>query len=108
MVSLECPDSATIRPGGYFTRDLSAHIHTYVIGPRCATYYIDDIMFTDDPLLTAKEIKRRNRDQGSNGIATPIRKNGRWRITRDIRLGSNIPGYPKCVCDTAVDLQLIP
>ena len=85
----------TIRPASYPTRDVPAHIHMHVIEPRCATYYIDDIMFTDDPLLTAGE-RRRKTERAGNGIATPTRSNGRWQVTRDIRLGKNIPGYPKC------------
>lgn len=86
----------TIRPGSYPTRDVPAHIHMHVLEPRCATYYIDDIMFTDDPLLTAKEIQRHRTGRGGDGIVTPVRRNGVWQVTRDIRLGSNIPGYPKC------------
>lgn len=86
----------TIRPGSYPTRDVPAHIHLHVLEPRCATYYIDDIMFTDDPLLTAKEIQRHRTGRGGDGIVTPVRRNGSWQVTRDIRLGANIPGYPKC------------
>lgn len=85
----------TIRPASYPTRDVPAHIHMHVIEPRCATYYIDDIMFTDDPLLTAGE-RRRKTERAGNGIATPTRSNGRWQVARDIQLGKNIPGYPKC------------
>ena len=85
----------TIRPASYPTRDAPAHIHMHVIEPRCATYYIDDIMFTDDPLLTPSE-RRRKTGRAGNGIATPTRSNGRWQVTRDVQLGKNIPGYPKC------------
>ena len=85
----------TIRPASYPTRDVPAHIHMHVIEPRCATYYIDDILFTDDPLLTPGE-RRRQTGRAGNGIATPTRSNGRWQVTRDIQLGKNIPGYPKC------------
>ncbi|HEY0662057.1 MAG TPA: hypothetical protein VGD21_12145 [Lysobacter sp.] len=86
----------TIRPASYPTRDVPAHIHMHVIERQCATYYIDDIMFTDDPLLTPEERQRHRAGRAGNGIATPTRKDGRWRVTRDIQLGSNIPGYPKC------------
>ncbi|WP_310095847.1 hypothetical protein [Pseudoxanthomonas sacheonensis] len=85
----------TIRPGSYPTRDVPAHIHMHVIEPRCATYYIGDIMFTDDPLLTPGE-RNRKTGRAGNGIATPTRSNGRWQVARDIRLGKNIPGYPGC------------
>jgi protocatechuate 3,4-dioxygenase beta subunit len=86
----------TIRPGSYPSRDVPAHIHMHVIEPRCATYYIDDIMFTDDPLLTKEEARRHNVGRGGTGIVAPTLPNGRWLVTRDIRLGFNIPGYPKC------------
>jgi protocatechuate 3,4-dioxygenase beta subunit len=85
----------TVRPASYPTQDVPAHIHMHVIEPRCATYYIDDIMFTDDPLLTPSE-RRRQTGRAGNGIATPTRSNGRWQVARDIQLGKNIPGYPKC------------
>lgn len=86
----------TIRPGSYPTRDAPAHIHMHVIEPRCATYYIDDVMFTDDPLLTAKEIRQHSTGRGGAGIVTPTHQSGRWQVTRDIRLGLNILGYPEC------------
>ena len=85
----------TIRPASYPTRDVPAHIHLHVIEPACATYYIDDVLFTDDPLLTAAE-RRRQPGRAGSGIATPTRSKGTWLVTRDIRLGRNIPGHPGC------------
>lgn len=83
----------TIRPGAYPGRTVPQHIHVHVIEPRCATYYIDEIRFTDDPLLErgAREDRR-----GGSGIVTPTRAAGVWHVTRDIRLGFNIPGHPGC------------
>jgi protocatechuate 3,4-dioxygenase beta subunit len=83
----------TIRPGAYPERSVPQHIHMHVIEPRCATYYIDEVHFTDDPLLKpgTREDKR-----GGSGIVTPGRTDGVWQVTRDIRLGLNIPGYPGC------------
>jgi protocatechuate 3,4-dioxygenase beta subunit len=86
----------TIRPAGYPGTDLPAHIHMHVIEPGCATYYIDDIMFKDDPRLTAKQIDRLTLGRAGSGISMPIRYQGIWYITRDIYLGLNIPGYPAC------------
>ena len=85
----------TIRPASYPTGNIPQHIHLHVIEPGCATYYIDDIMFTDDPLLTPGE-RRRQPGRAGSGIATPTRGEGRWHVTRDIELGRNIPGYPAC------------
>lgn len=92
----------TIRPGSYPSRDTPQHIHMHVIEPGCAAYYIDDVMFTDDPLLTARERRRKPARAGS-GIVTPIRSDGRWLVTRDIRLGADIPGYPRCGAGRAAD-----
>jgi len=84
----------TIRPGSYPGMDIPEHIHLHVIEPGCSTYYIDDIMFSDDPKLTPAQISGTGR--GGNGIATPARRDGVWYVTRDIHLGRNIPGYRAC------------
>ena len=86
----------TIRPGAYPDDDVPQHIHFHVIEPGCATYYIDDIMFTDDARLTPKQIQRIAKNRGGNGISTPVHHNGVWYVTRDIQLGKNIPGYAAC------------
>ena len=86
----------TIRPAVYPSGDTPAHIHMHVIERGCATYYIDDVMFTDDPLLTPDQRRSHARGRGGEGIATPTRRDGRWQVTRDIRLGQEIPGYPAC------------
>jgi protocatechuate 3,4-dioxygenase beta subunit len=87
----------TIRPAGYPKTNLPAHIHMHVIEPGCATYYIDDIVFTDDPRLTPNAIARMAQPRGGSGVTTPQRKDaGPWLVKRDIQLGSNIPGYPAC------------
>jgi protocatechuate 3,4-dioxygenase beta subunit len=86
----------TIRPAGYPGTDLPQHIHMHVIERGCATYYIDDVLFTDDPRLTAEQIRRHDRKRAGSGIATPAMENRTWQVRRDIRLGMNIPGYPGC------------
>jgi protocatechuate 3,4-dioxygenase beta subunit len=86
----------TIRPGSYPNSDLPEHIHFHIVEPGCSTYYIDDIMFTDDPKLTPKQIRRIAKNRGGNGISTPVMKEGVWHVTRDIYLGKNIPGYRAC------------
>lgn len=86
----------TIRPGTYPTRDAPAHVHMHVIERGCATYYIDDVVFTDDPLLTPAERQKLATPRGGTGIVTPERIDGRWVVTRDIVLGLNVPGYPAC------------
>ncbi len=85
----------TIRPGAYPRRAIPQHVHLQVIEPGRAVYYIDDIVFEDDPLLTpAQRAGLENR--GGNGIVNPRREgDGVWRVTRDIVLGANVPGYER-------------
>jgi protocatechuate 3,4-dioxygenase beta subunit len=70
----------------------------HVIEPGCATYYIDEIVFTDDPLLTPAERGQHQAHRAGSGITTPRRDGAGkpWRVERDIRLGLNIPGHPGC------------
>jgi protocatechuate 3,4-dioxygenase beta subunit len=93
----------TIRPGGYPGSDLPQHIHLHVIEPGCATYYIDDVMFRDDPRLTPRFISRMDVGRGGSGIVTPVREGTEWQVRRDIELGRNIPDYPGCPAPRSTD-----
>ena len=84
----------TIRPGSYPSRVAPEHIHMHVIEPGCGTYYIDEIVFSDDELLPASTRTSQDKARAGAGLTTPVREGGTWKITRDIRLGLNIPGYP--------------
>ncbi len=86
----------TIRPAGYPRTDLPAHIHMHVIERTRCTYYIDDIMFKDDPGLTQESVRKLTLGRSGSGIGRPILRDGIWYITRDIVLGENIPGYDNC------------
>lgn len=93
----------TIRPAGYPNpsgdprRGEPQHIHMHVIEPGCATYFIDELLFTDDPRLTPELRERMSSGRGGNGIVTPQRDGkGTWQVVRDIHLGEKIPGYPGC------------
>lgn len=87
----------SIRPGGYPGRKDPQHIHLHVIEPGLRTYYIDDVVFEDDPRMTdpatrTKLLHAANR--GGSGVTRPQRDAaGVWQVQRDIRLGMNIPGY---------------
>lgn len=85
----------TIRPGSYPSRNAPAHVHMHVLEPGCCTYYIDDIHFTDDPLLTATQRRDLADGRGGGGLVEPVRDGGRWTVRRDIVLGRNIPGYDR-------------
>ncbi len=83
----------TIRPGAYPGRDTLQHIHLHVIEPDKGTYYIDDVTFDDDPLLTQQKTQTKT-CRGGCGSSTPVRNTqGVWYIKRDIFLGKNIPDY---------------
>ena len=85
----------TIRPGGYPGTDIPQHVHMHVIEPGRCTYYIDDVLFDDDPRLTAAKRRDMNHNRGGNGIIAPKKDaSGRWMVIRDIVLGQGVPGYP--------------
>ena len=86
----------TIRPVGYPGTDLPQHVHMHVLEVGRCTYYIDDILFEDDPRLTEAKRRQLTEGRGGNGVATPKRDaNGTWLVRRDIVLGAEIPGYPE-------------
>ncbi|MEO7794869.1 MAG: hypothetical protein ABIV06_08865 [Thermoanaerobaculia bacterium] len=84
----------TVRPAGYPDTDIPQHVHMHVIEPGRCTYFIDDLLFSDDPRLTAAKRASYDRGRGGSGVATPTRgADGVWNVRRDIRLGEKIPGY---------------
>lgn len=87
----------TIRPGGYPTSDEPQHIHMHVIEPGRCTYYLGDVLFEDDPRLTAARRAQQRLAYGGSGIARPQgdARTG-WRVQRDIVLGLNVPNYGRC------------
>lgn len=86
----------SIRPGAYAFGRAPQHVHMHVVEPGRCTYYIDDVMFTDDPRL-ARELKRRTPPgRGGPGIVEPWRQAFVWHVTRNIELGRNVPGYEAC------------
>jgi hypothetical protein len=86
----------TIRPGGYPNGGEPQHVHMHVVERGCATYLIDELVFTDDPRLTPETRKLVVHGLGGSGVVTP-RKEGRvWKVERAIQLGERIEGYPAC------------
>jgi protocatechuate 3,4-dioxygenase, beta subunit len=79
----------TIRPAAYPGRNVPEHVHMHVVEPGRGTYYIDELRFTDDPLITAAN--RRTDKRGGNGLVTPEKRGDTWFAIRDIVLGLNIP-----------------
>lgn len=89
----------TIRPGSYPDSDIPQHIHMHVIEPGCSTYYIDDVMFQDDPKLTPRQVRQLSQARGGSGLVTPRMVDGTWQVERDIVLGRGISGYKPCRVD---------
>ncbi|HUP24185.1 MAG TPA: intradiol ring-cleavage dioxygenase [Thermoanaerobaculia bacterium] len=76
----------TIRPAPYPGGRAAAHIHLTVKEPDRKEYWIDDVVFTDDPAVTAA-YRARQQDRGGSGIVTPERgAEGTWQVRRDIVL----------------------
>lgn len=87
----------TIRPAGYPNTDIPEHMHLHVIEPGRCTYYIDDVVFEDDPRLTPRQRAAHDRGRGGSGVVRPTRdSNGTWQVRRDIRLGAGITDYRAC------------
>lgn len=81
----------TIRPGAYPGRDVPQHVHMHVIEPGRGTYYLEDIVFADDPLLTEAQRRQMQNGRGGAGLCRPARDDaGGWRCVRDIALGEGI------------------
>lgn len=85
----------TIRPGGYPNTTIPQHVHMHVIEPGRCTYYIDDVLFDDDPRLTAAQRRQMDQGRGGSGIVVPKKDaTGRWLVTRNVILGAGVSGYP--------------
>lgn len=85
----------TIRPAPYPGEDMPAHIHLSIKEPDISNeYYVDELVFDDDVLLTAaKRSKLENR--GGTGILKTRLEDGLQMASYKVLLGLNIPGYPK-------------
>lgn len=83
----------TFRPGAYPGGSDPEHIHYLIKEPDLDIYWIDDVMFEDDPLLTPKA-RSRQQQRGGNGIQQAENTAGMLTVRRDIYLGKNIPNHP--------------
>jgi len=82
----------TSMPAAYPDGTEPAHIHMTVKEPGLIPYYIDDVLFENDPLLT-EAVRKRQPQRGGSGIVTLREEQGMLIAERDIVLGRNIPGY---------------
>jgi len=83
----------TVRPAPYPGRTDPAHIHLTIKEPSINEYYIDDILFDDDPILTPEK-RNALEERGGNGVVYLHPDGPVMEGTRDIVLGRNIPLYP--------------
>lgn len=83
----------TLRPAAYPERNAEEHIHVTVKEPDKNEYYIDEYLFSDDPLLPKAPITK---PRGGNGVMTLTapQKDGMQHATRHIILGLNVNDYP--------------
>jgi protocatechuate 3,4-dioxygenase, beta subunit len=82
----------TNRPAAYPGGTDPAHIHFTIKEPDKNEYYIEDVLFDDDPLVTNE--MRNKQHRGGIGLVTLKKSNGVYYGRRNIYLGKNIPGYP--------------
>lgn len=76
----------TIRPGGYPRSPEPAHVHVIVQFPGRRGFYLNDLMFDDDPRLTSA-IRAAQQAPGGSGVVRAVRgAAGVWRATRDVVL----------------------
>ncbi|KQC00316.1 intradiol ring-cleavage dioxygenase [Pedobacter sp. Hv1] len=85
----------TIRPATYPDRSEPAHIHIAIKEPQLNEYYIDELVFDDDPLLIPKRKKTPFENRGGSGILRILLSGDLQIAEHNIILGLNIPNYPK-------------
>ncbi len=86
----------TIRPAPYPNENLPAHIHWMIKEPDINNeYWVDDVVFEDDPLLIPYSRKHPFENRSGSGIVTVTTKDDVQIARHDFVLGLNIPNYPK-------------
>lgn len=86
----------TNRPAPYPGQELPAHIHWLIKEPDIDNeYWIDDLVFDDDKLLTQYRRNNSFENRGGSGIVRISSKNDLQTANHVIVLGLNIPYYPK-------------
>jgi len=76
----------TIRPGSYPSRQTPAHIHMTVKEPDRTEYWIEEVVFEDDPLLEPVDRSKKNPRGGPGIIELERTEDGTWKAVRDIVL----------------------
>ncbi|MEK6780375.1 MAG: intradiol ring-cleavage dioxygenase [Bacteroidota bacterium] len=82
----------SIRPSPYPNERIPAHLHIFVKEPKKTLYYIDEVWFTDDPLVSS-EMKQKAVKRGGDMIIRLTKQGNVWKGNLKITLGLNIPNY---------------
>ncbi len=85
----------TNRPAPYPGQNMPAHIHLAIKEPNLPDeYYVDELVFDDDRLLTTAKRKALE-NRGGSGVLRPREAGGVQVAEHDIILGLHIPNYPR-------------
>jgi protocatechuate 3,4-dioxygenase, beta subunit len=84
----------TIRPAPYPGTNNPSHIHVFIKEPNINEYYIDELVFDNDKLLT-DEARRHFQKRGGDGVLKITTSDNLQVAQHDIILGLNIPDYPE-------------
>ena len=76
----------TVRPATYPSRSAPAHIHLIVKEPGRQEYWIDQVVFEDDPLVDSRYRADHDGRGGSGIIRLTKDESGTWQGRRDIVL----------------------
>ena len=79
-------------PGAYPGRREPRHVHLTLADESTGdTWYLDDVVFDHDPLLTAEK-RRAAEHRGGSGVVRLVRRGKDLVGERDVYLGTNLPG----------------
>ncbi len=83
----------SIRPAAYPRDNIPAHIHIFVKEPGKTLYYIDEVWFDDDSLITSEMMRKAQYRGGDLLIHLTQDSKNIWNGNLTIILGKNIPNY---------------
>ena len=87
-------DIYTVRPAPYPNNSEPAHIHLSIKEPALKEeYYVDELVFDDDKLLTTPK-RKALQNRGGSGVLRSLVDGDIQIAEHDIVLGLNIPHYP--------------
>lgn len=86
----------SVRPASYPDSSVEQHVHMHVIEPGRCTYYLGDLLFDDDPRLSAAQRQAAVHAHGGSGVVRPTGDASGWEARRDIHLGANVADHARC------------